>query len=150
MKCAAGFIMMKNEAIAKHEAALQSIRIERSKRAIEMADTTIEKALTEKALQRQPLETYLEVAVGTDEVGKYFEEIVWSTPYSDGLRSGSSLFHVEKIDYNTFVEYLEKHCIAFFDSGSIYKYAISTRKNIHYYNKLRIFIPAQQERPCEI
>lgn len=148
MKCAAEFIMMKKEAIAKHEAELETICAERRKNAIELIETVISDGLAKRAVNRQSLEVFLEVSIKEDEAGKYFKSISWWTPYADGTRHGIPAGPA--FDYTTFVKYLKKYCIDCSDGGAVHKYSEYTKKDIHYYNKLRIFIPIESNRDCGI
>ena len=140
MNCAAELIIKKQEAIAKYQAKIDALKIERLKKTINFAEVTIDTALTKQAEERNDLEYYFEANVDTDELGQYFQVIHWYTPYADGLKNGSP--NTERLDYFGLINYLEKYCLTFSDSGAIYKYAIITKKDIHHYNRMRVYVAA--------
>jgi len=102
MKCAAEFIMMKNEAIEAHNTAINAEYEEMIKNAINLCETTINDEFVKRAKNRETLEVKYWIGTYKDELGHEF------------LRFGTNHSHsnIAKPAYalEPFVDYLHKFC----------------------------------------
>lgn len=142
MKCAAEFIAIKKEAIAKHEAELDAIRLERKARAVSFAESQVSITLEQLATKRELLQCYAKVILKTDEAGAYFYAI-------EKITNNSAKTISEEIDYSYFVKFLKEHCILCDELKNTTYYYVNGASCSVPTKELRIFIPAEgSEREC--
>lgn len=102
MKCAAEFIMIKNEAIAAHNAVVNAKYEEMVTNAINLCETTINDEFLNKAKNRETLKSKYWIGTYKDELGHEF------------FRFGTNRSHADatKPAYATkpFIDYLHKFC----------------------------------------
>lgn len=135
MKCAKEFVMIKNVAIAEHEAAERQKDIEafenykkRCIKTIEFCDTEIEKALIEQAKKREPLIIKLSGHICNDRLGNEIFETV-------------NTHHC--IDVKTLEVYLAEHCINCEKKGEPYSYSKGGRTYLDHRDAFIIFVPKE-------
>ena len=102
MKCAAEFIMMKNEAIEAYEAAINVKYEEMVANAIKLCETTVNDAFINKAKNRETLKVKYWIGTYKDELGHEF------------FRFGTHRSHLVSAQpayaLKPFIDYLHKFC----------------------------------------
>ena len=102
MKCAAEFIMMKNEAIEAHNTAINAEYGEMIKNAIDLCETTINNEFVRRAKNRETLEVKYWIGTYKDELGHKFFRFGTNRSHLNSTKPAYAL--------EPFVDYLHKFC----------------------------------------